>query len=115
MQTNWSDIDSNKSDSMTSKDQRYEQNDFLIFFIVSLKLVPEIDSEYEFIDEHNVSFLENIVVKYQCLIEKYLKTHDVLDSQKFKINLLCEEKINYIEKIWFLKFEFNLSSRETIF
>lgn len=50
--------------------------------------MPEIDSEYEFIDEHNVSFLENIVVKYQCLIEKYLKTHDVLDSQKFKINLI---------------------------
>ena len=42
--------------------------------------MPEIDSEYEFIDEHNVSFLEHIVVKYQCLIEKYLKTHDVLDS-----------------------------------
>lgn len=77
--------------------------------------MPEIDSEYEFIDEHNVSFLENIVVKYQCLIEKYLKTHDVLDSQKFKINLLCEENINYIEKIWFLEFEFNLSLRETIF
>lgn len=44
-----------------------------------------------------------------------MKTHDVLDSQKFKINLLCEEKINYIEKIWFLEFEFNLSLRETIF
>ena len=37
----------------------------------------EIDSEYEFNHEQNASFLENIVVEYQCLIEKYMKSYDV--------------------------------------
>ena len=75
----------------------------------------EIDSEYEFSHEQNASFLENIVVEYQCLIEKYMKSYDVFESQKIEINFLCEEKINYIEKNFgFLSLSINLSLREMI-
>ena len=67
-------------------------------------------SEHEYIDEQNVSFLENIIVDYQNPIEKYLKTR-VFDSQQSKIDLLSEEKINYLEKIKFFKSKFNISLR----
>ena len=75
----------------------------------------EIDSEYEFIDEENVDFIENIIVEYQCLIEKFLKTNNVVDFQKSKINMLCEEKIKQNEKIRFLDMSIHISLRETIF
>lgn len=87
-----SDTNSNESDSTTSKDQRYKQNDFSFFaFVASIESMHETNSENESTDEQNVSFLENIFIEYQCLIEKYQKSHDVLDSQKSEINLLCEE------------------------
>ena len=75
-------------------------------FVASIESMHETDSEYEFTDTQNNSFLENIVVEYQCLIEKFLKVNDVIDSRKYEINLLCEEKINHIEKFQFLKFEY---------
>ena len=46
-------------------------------FVASIEFMHEIDSEYEFNHEQNASFLENIVVEYQCLIEKYMKSYDV--------------------------------------
>ena len=62
----------------------------------------EIDSEYEFIDEENVDFIENIIVEYQCLIEKFLKTNNVVDFQKSKINMLCKKRLSKMRKFGFL-------------
>lgn len=66
----------------------------------------ETNSENESTDEQNVSFLKNIVIEYQCLIKKYQKSHDVLDSQKSEISLLCKEYINHIKKIQFIESEY---------
>ena len=41
-------------------------------FITSVNFKHETNSEGEYIDEQNASFLKNIVVEYQNLIEKYL-------------------------------------------
>ena len=51
-------------------------------FVASIDFVHEIDSECEFNYEENVDFLENIVVEYWYLIEKFLKVNIVVDSQK---------------------------------
>ena len=82
----------------------------ILILLHLLILYMRLKSEHEYIDEQNVSFLENIIVDYQNLIEKYLKTR-VFDSQQSKIDLLSEEKINYLEKIKFLKSKFNISLR----
>ena len=58
-------------------------------FVASIEFVHETDSEYEFTNEQNACFLENIVVEHQCLIEKFLEVNDVVNSHKSKINLLC--------------------------
>lgn len=79
MQATWSDTNFGKSDSMTSKDERYEQNDYLDF-IVPIDSKHETSSECEYTNEQNASFLRNIIVEYQNLIEQYLKTHDDHDS-----------------------------------
>lgn len=42
----------------------------------------------------------------ECLIEKFMKINTIVDSQKFEIEMLCEEKINHIEKIHFLETEY---------
>ena len=49
-------------------------------FVASIEFVHETDSEYEFTDEQNACFLENIVVEHQCLIEKFLEVNDVVNS-----------------------------------
>lgn len=56
-------------------------------------------SECEFINKQNVEFLEIIAIEYQFLIEKFMKVDDVVDSQKYEINMICKEKTNHIEKI----------------
>lgn len=35
-----------------------------------------------------------------------MKINTIVDSQKFEIEMLCEEKINHIEKIHFLETEY---------
>ena len=45
MQATWSDMNSNESDSMASKDQRYERNEFLfLFFLAFVVGNPQITS-----------------------------------------------------------------------
>lgn len=48
-------------------------------------------SECEFIDEQNFEFLEIIAIEYQFLIEKFMKVDDVVDSQKYEINMICKD------------------------
>ena len=45
MQVTQRDVNSNKGDSMTSKDHIYEQNDFLAF-VASIESMHETDSEH---------------------------------------------------------------------
>ena len=64
-----SDIDSNLSDSIASKDTRYDQSDFLAF-VASIDSMHDSESDCEFNDEENAEFLENMVHEYKCLIKK---------------------------------------------
>lgn len=48
-------------------------------------------SECEFINKQNVEFLEIIAIEYQFLIEKFMKVDDVVDSQKYEINMICKD------------------------
>ena len=32
-----------------------------------------------------------------------MKVNSIVDSQKFEINMLWEEKMNHVEKFWFLE------------
>ena len=105
MQATQSDTYSNESDSTVFKDHKYEQSDYLAF-VTSIDYVHKFEIECEFTDKQNDEFLEKIVVEYQCLIEKFMKVNDIFYSQKFEINMLCEENINHIEKIQFLKIEY---------
>lgn len=99
MQVSWSDTDSEEIDSMTFEDAKYEQNDFFLSFVAFIDSMHDSDSECEYIDEQNVAFLDNLVVKCQNQIKKYLKNHDILDTHEAEIELLNEEKIKYLEKI----------------
>lgn len=67
MQVSWSDTDSEEIDSMTFEDAKYEQNDFFLSFVASIDSThdSDSDSECEYIDEQNVAFLDNLVVKCQ--------------------------------------------------
>ena len=67
MQATWKDIDSKESDSTTSKDAWYEQNDFLAF-VVSLNFVH--DSDCDCTNEQNVAYLNNLVVEHDNLIKR---------------------------------------------
>lgn len=61
------------------------------------------DSDCEYTDEQNTTFLNNFVVEYQNLIKKYLMNHDILNADKAKIELLDEEMTNFLlKKIDFL-------------
>ena len=54
----------------------------MLAFVASMDLVNNNDCDSdddEFIDEHRVEFLDNIVVEHERLIKNYMKNHDVLD------------------------------------
>ena len=110
-----SDIDSNLSDSIASKDTRYDQSDFLAF-VASIDSMDDSESDCEFNDEENAEFLENMVHEYKCLIKKFMKVNNVVNSQKSKIDMLNKEKINHIEKIRFLetKYQSLLERNDTL-
>ena len=95
MQATWSDTDFEESDSMTFEDVRYEQNDYFAL-VASIDFMHDSDSECKCTNGQNATFLDNLVVQYQNLITKYLKK--ILDAHKAKIELLNEEKTNYLEK-----------------
>lgn len=94
MQATWSERDYEESYSMTSKDVRYDQNDFLAF-VASIDSMHDSDcysdSECDYNDGQNTAFLNNLVVEYENLIKKYLQNHDILDAYKAKIEFLNEE------------------------
>ena len=81
MHATWSDTNSEESDSMASKDAKYDQNDFLAF-VTSVEFVHdnECDSnnDDEFTNDWKTAFLNNLVVKYEKLIKNYLKDYDIL-------------------------------------
>ena len=105
MQATWSDTDSEKSASTTSKAAKYDPDDFLAF-ITSMKSVHDSDSDdKEFIDEQEAEFLNNLIVMHERLIKSYMKDYDILETHKNKIDMLNVEKISLVEKIRFLEFE----------
>ena len=69
MQAIWSDTDFDESDSTTSKDVRYNQNDFLTF-VAFIDLEHDSDCECEYSNEQNVIFFNNLAVEYENLIKK---------------------------------------------
>lgn len=86
---------------MTFEDFRYDQ-DFYSAFTTFVDIVHnsncDSDSDCEYTDEQNTTFLNNFVVEYRNLIKKYLMNHDILDAHKAKIELLDEEMTNFLEK-----------------
>ena len=112
MQATWSDTDFEESDSMTFEDVRYEQNDYFAL-VASIDFMHDSDSECKCTNGQNATFLDNLVVQYQNLITKYLKK--ILDAHKAKIELLNEEKTNYLEKKFdFLSLNIIIFLRETM-
>ena len=103
---------------MTSKDAKYDQNDFLAF-VASVDSMHdshcESDSECEYTDEQNVAFLDNLVVEYQNLIKTYLRNNDIIDARKAKIDLHNEERTNFLENFLFLEKKIDLLSLNIIF
>ena len=95
MHATWSGTNSEKRASTTSKDERYDPNDFLTF-IASTEYVNDndcdSDNDDEFIDEQRVEFLNNVVVEHEKLIKSYLKDHDILEAHKNKIDMFNIEK-----------------------
>ena len=79
MQTTWSDTNFEESVATTSKDARYDPNDFLAF-ISTMKFVHDSDSDSDdkFTYEQKVGFLSNLVVKLEKLIKSYLKDYDII-------------------------------------
>ena len=57
----WSDTYFDESDSMTSKDVRYNQNEFLTF-VAFIDLVHDSDCECEYTNEQNVVFFLTILL-----------------------------------------------------
>ena len=56
------------------------------------------DSNDNFIDDKKVTLLNNLVVEYKKLIKNYLRDHDILEAHKTKIDMLKEERYNFLEK-----------------
>ena len=56
------------------------------------------DSNDNFIDDQKVTLLNNLVVEYKKLIKNYLRDHDILEAHKTKIDMLKEERYNFLEK-----------------
>ena len=82
-----------KSDSMAFQGL---QNDYLPF-IAYVDSKHDLDSDYEFNDDKNAYFLENMVNEYQHLIQSHIKVNTTYESPKSDIGLPNEEKMNYIE------------------
>lgn len=81
MQATQNDMNSNKSDSIAFQGLQYDQNDYLVF-IASIDFKHDLDNEYEFNDDENASFLENMVEKYQHFIQSHTKVNTTYESHK---------------------------------
>ena len=64
--------------------QKHEHNDYLAF-VIFVDYVHKFEIECEFTDEQNDQFLENIVVEYQCLIEKFMKVNDIFIHRNLRL------------------------------
>ena len=75
-------------------------HDFLSF-VAFVDFVNDNDSnsDLEYLDEQNSTYLNNLTIKHENPIKKFLKNHDILDAQKAKIDLLNEERTNVLKKI----------------
>ena len=67
MQGMQSDTDSKESDSTTFEDARYKQNDYLAF-IAFVDSMHDRDSDYDYTDEQNVAYLNNLSIQLENLI-----------------------------------------------
>ena len=63
------------------------------------------DCDCEFVNEQHATYLNYLAIEHENLINKFLKNRDILDAQKAKIDLLNEERTNFLENIQFLEFE----------
>ena len=114
MQATQSDTYSNESDSTVFKDHKYEQSDYLAF-VTSIDYVHKFEIECEFTDEQNDEFLENIVIEYQCLIEKFMKVNDIFIHRNLRLICFVKKILITLRRFSFLRLSINLSLREMIF
>ncbi|KAL6346210.1 hypothetical protein AAG906_027961 [Vitis piasezkii] len=101
LKATWSDTDSKESESLASKNARYNPNDFLAF-IASAESMHDNDIDDEFTDYQKAKFLNNLVVEHEKMIKNYLRDHNILEALKTNIDVLKEEKTNYLRKLDFL-------------
>ena len=69
------------------------------------------DIDDEFTDYQKVEFLNNLVVEHEKMIKNYLRDHNILEALKTNIDVLKEEKTNYLRKLDFLSLNITLSLR----
>ena len=67
------------------------------------------DIDDEFTDYQKVEFLNNLVVEHEKMIKNYLRDHNILEALKTNIDVLKEEKTNYLRKLDFLSLNITLS------
>lgn len=92
----WS--DSKSSDSKSVNENKNNQNDY-IAFVTFVNFEYDINGKCEFNDHENASVLENVIDKFQHLIQSHVKLTIAYESQKSYIGMLNEEKIKlYWEK-----------------
>lgn len=119
MQATWSERDYEESYSTTSKDVRYDQNDFLAF-VASIDSMHDSDcysdSECEYNDGQNTAFLNNLVVEYENLIKKYFcRIMIFLMLTRLKQNFLMKNELITQRKFNFLSLNIIAFLRETMF
>ena len=103
-------MDSKESESLASENARYNPNDFLAF-IASVESMHDNDIDDEFTDYQKAEFLSNLVVEHEKMIKNYLRDHNILEALKTNIDVLKEEKTNYLRKLDFLSLNITLSLR----